>query len=325
VKDKKRVLKTHETGAIVAHINSDKFLGSKGAAITVTFDRPMAAQAQLRVRAHIRGDVMLRPGSVQLGTVQEGTAAAGSVAIVCQSQGGLRPVDVRAANPHLVARLTATGTSWQPTYRLDVRLDEEAPASDVHDQLMLVMSDRRTQIPVPVQCRVVAGVTVSPKRLLIGLVEPGDQVRKMVIVRGTAPFRIRDVRSDTHAFRLALPAQESAKPTHLIPVTFIAGDRPGKVVGTIHIQTDQGSEPVEVTAQAEVANMPPELVKVEPRERDPVSPPAETAKVAANAGQRTVPALLSVGHEEGPTSQRAHASHIPSLFARPADTAAEDN
>jgi hypothetical protein len=306
VKDNKRVLKTHETGAVVAHINSDKFLGSKGATITVTLDRPYPAQAQLRVRAYIRDDVMLRPGSVQLGTVNEGTAAERSIQILCPSQSGLRPVTVRGTNPHLAARLTATGNGWQPTYRLDVRLDERAPAGYVHEPLMLVMSDRRTQIPVPVECRVVAGLTVSPERLLVGLVEPGDQVRRMVIVRGSAPFRITDVRSNNYAFRSAAPAQDSPRATHVIPVTFLAGDRPGKVVGTIYIETDQGSEPVEVTAQAEVADTPPVLVDGKPGEPDPGAPPADTAAV-------------TVVHEDTP------ANRIPSLFARTADPPSEED
>jgi hypothetical protein len=174
VKDNKRVLKTHETGAIVAHVNSDKFLGSKGATITITLDRPFPAQAQLRVRVYIRQDVMLRPGSMQLGTVKQGAAAERAIEIVCPSQGGLRPVDIRSANPHLSARLVPTASGWQPTYRLHVRLDEQAPAGYVREQLLLVMGDGRTQIPVSVEGRVVAGVTVSPDRLLIGLVEPGE-------------------------------------------------------------------------------------------------------------------------------------------------------
>ena len=309
VKDNKRVLKTHETGAIVAHINSDKFLGSKGATITVTLDRPYPAQAQLRVRTYIRDDVALRPGSVQLGSVKQGTAAERSIEVLCPSQGGLRPVDVRSANPHVTARLVPAQGAWgQSTYRLVVRLDERAPAGLVQGQLMLLLSDRRTQIPVPVAGRVVAGVTVSPERLLIGSVDPGGEVRRMVIVRGTTPFRITEVWSESDAFRLAAPDEESAKPVHVIPVTFAAGDRPGQVVGTIYIETDQGGEPVKVTARAEVNDAPPVLVRVEAGEPDAASPPGETAAASV----------------EPPSAPPIFAGGIPSLFAQPAHAPVED-
>jgi len=273
VKDSKRVLKTHDTGVIVAHINSDKFLGSKGATITVTLDRPYPAQVHLRVRAYIRDDVALRPGSVRLGSVQEGTAAEQSIEVVCPSHTGLRPVDVRSPNPHVSARLATTQGVWgQSAYRLVVRLDEGAPAGPVREQLMLVLSDRRTQIPVAVAGRVVAGVTVSPERLLLGSVDPGGEVRKMVIVRGTTPFRITQVRSERGAFRLAAPETDSPRPIHVIPVLFAAGDRPGHVVDTISIATDQGGEPVKLTVRAEVNDAPPALVRVAAAE------PAETAE-----------------------------------------------
>ncbi|HUT94116.1 MAG TPA: DUF1573 domain-containing protein [Thermoguttaceae bacterium] len=323
VKDNKRVLKTHETGAIVAHVNSDKFLGSKGATITVTLDRPYPAQAQLRVRTYIRDDVALRPGSVQLGSVKQGTAAERSIEVLCPGQGGLRPVDVRSADPHLSARLLPAQGGWgQSTYRLVVRLDEQAPAGVVQRQLMLVLSDRRTQIPVPVAGRVVAGVTVSPERLLIGSVDPGGEVRRMVIVRGTTPFRITEVRSESDAFRLAAPDEDSTKPVHVIPVTFTAGDRPGQVVGTIYIETDQGGEPVKVTARAEVNDAPPVLVRVEAGEPDTAAPPAETA--AASVEPPSAPAILAVGHEEAPADPPIFANGIPSLFAQPADAPTED-
>lgn len=254
VKDDRRLLATHETAAIVAHVNSDKFLGSKGATITVSFDRPYAARAQLRVRAYIRDDVVLRPGSVQFGTVNAGTATERSVEVLCPGRSGLRPVEVRSTDPHLSASLASSRDARGKTaYRLNVRLDEQAPAGYIKEQLLLVLGDgQRTQIPVLVVGRVVAGVTVNPPRLLLGLVEPGQEVRKMVVVRGNTPFRIKSVRSDSDAFRLAVPADDSAKPAHVIPVTFIARDRPGEVVGAIHIETDQGSQPVELTARAMV-------------------------------------------------------------------------
>lgn len=253
VKDNRRVLKTYETTAIVAHVNSDKFLGSKGATITVSFDRPFAAQAQLRVRAYIRDDVVLRPGSVQFGTVHSGRATEQSVEVLCP---GLRPVDVRSTNPSLSASLASSRDAYGRTaYRLKVRLDEQAPAGHFKEHLTLVLGDRqRTQIPVLVEGRVLAGVTVTPPSLLLGLVEPGQQVRKMVVVRGSTPFRIKGVRTNSDAFRLAVPPEDSAKPAHVIPVTFIARDTPGEVVGAIHIETDQGIQPVEFTARAMVAS-----------------------------------------------------------------------
>jgi len=325
VKDNKRVLKTHETGVIVAHINSDKFLGSKGATITVTLDRPYPAQAQLRVRTYIRDDVTLRPGSVQLGSVKQGKAAERSIEVLCPSQGGLRPVDVRSAHPHVTARLVPAQGGWGETvYRLVVRLGEQAPAGVVQGQLMLVLSDRRTQIPVPVAGRVIAGVTVSPERLLIGSVDPGGEVRRMVIVRGTTPFRITEVRSENDAFRLAAPDEESAKPIHVIPVTFAAGDRPGQVIGTIYIETDQGGEPIKVTARAEIHDAPPVLVRVEADGPGAAAPPAETAAEAANVEPPSTPAIRAVGHEEAPADPPIFAGRIPSLFAQPANVPTED-
>ena len=64
-------LKTHEKGVILAKFNTSAFLGSKGATLTVTFDKPYFAEVQLQVRGYIRGDVALTPGIVDFGAVVE--------------------------------------------------------------------------------------------------------------------------------------------------------------------------------------------------------------------------------------------------------------
>ena len=72
---KQAQLKTYEKGAIIAAFNTRSFLGRKSATVTVTFDKPLYAEVQLHVSGHIRSDVVLSPGSVQLGSVDQGTPA----------------------------------------------------------------------------------------------------------------------------------------------------------------------------------------------------------------------------------------------------------
>ena len=75
------MLKTYEKGAIVAHFNTDSFLGQRGATLTVTIDQPFYAEVQLHVRGYIRSDVVVEPGSVQFGSIDQGTAAEQTVAV----------------------------------------------------------------------------------------------------------------------------------------------------------------------------------------------------------------------------------------------------
>ena len=68
-------LKTHEKGVILAKFNTTAFLGPRGAALTVTFDKPYFAEVQLQVRGYIRGDVTLTPGIVDFGEVASTVSA----------------------------------------------------------------------------------------------------------------------------------------------------------------------------------------------------------------------------------------------------------
>ena len=75
VENDKRTLKTYESGAIVAHLNSDTHVGQRAATLTVTFDQPYYAEAQLQIRALVHTDILMEPASVQFGTVEQGKAS----------------------------------------------------------------------------------------------------------------------------------------------------------------------------------------------------------------------------------------------------------
>lgn len=247
-------LKTYETGAIVAKVNTDAFRGNKGATITVTFDKPMYAEVQLHVSAFIRSDVLLNPGSVILGDINQGDGADQSILVAHEGSGGWEIVDVMSDNESIsgeVVEVTREGN--RVLYRLNVHVDEDMAPGYVNEHLMLVTNDSNSpHVPVPIEGRVLSSITVSPASLFMGVVQPGQKVRKQVVIRGTRPFRVVSIRGEGALFEFDDPSNQEAKTTHLIPVTFVAGETSGKVSGRIQIETDLGETFSELPAFAVV-------------------------------------------------------------------------
>ena len=167
-----RDLKTRETSDIIAKFNTRTFLGQHGATLTVTFDKPFYAEVQLRVAGNIRGDVTFEPAFVDLGNVDLGKGAERNVRVTHVGSTPWEIKDVRSANPSFEVHLSKpTHTAGQSAYDLMLRLKPETPAGYVKGQLILVTNDpRAAQIPMDVEGRVVAEVTVSPQLLALGTV-----------------------------------------------------------------------------------------------------------------------------------------------------------
>jgi len=250
---KKPWLKTYEKGAIVASINSSAFRGQRGATLTVTIDKPFYAEVQLQVRVYIRSDIVFTPGSVQLGDVDEGTPGEKLVSVSHAGQSDWRILGVKSANPHLSAEVLETRRDYgQVGYRLRVRLDEDAPAGYVKDHLVLLTNDYRKQVPLLVEGHVLSGITVSPDSLFMGVVEPGTKVTKPLVIRGKRPFRVLAIICDDESFEFGDFDNQEAKVVHVIPVTFVAGNDPGKVAQMIRIRTNLGQKTPELAAYAVV-------------------------------------------------------------------------
>ena len=252
------LLKTYEQGAILAHFNTDSFLGQRGATLTVTIDKPFYAEVQLHVRGYIRGDVVVEPGSVQFGSIDQGTGYNQTVSVNCTGRSDWKISDVKSANPHITAKAVETGRSYgKASYTLTVHVDASTPAGYLNDHLMLVTNDAAgRQIPVLVEGRVMPDITVSPTSLFMGVVQPGQKVTKQLVVKGKKPFRILGICCEDKSFQFDTSKEDAAKQLHLIPVTFTASADPGKVVGAIKIQTDQGEMTPELAAYAVVAAAP---------------------------------------------------------------------
>jgi hypothetical protein len=251
-------LKTHEVGEIVAEFNTRSFMGFKQATVTVTFDRPFPAEVQLSVSGFIRTDVVLQPGSVDLGTVDVGTAVEKKIAVTYAGREDWKILDAKTANPHFEVELVETGRGGgRVSYDMLVRLTKDAPSGYIKDRLLLVTSDDKgTELPVDIEGRVVSAFTVSPASLFMGVVQPGQRVSKQLVVRGKKPFRILSIDcNNNQSFSIDPPSEP--KMVHQVPVVFTAGEKPGKITQLITVRTDQGDEAVaKCTAYAQVVDGP---------------------------------------------------------------------
>ncbi len=248
----KDTLKTYEEAEVLAHFNTDRFSGQRGATLTVTIDRPYFAEVQLRVDGFIRTDVVMTPGGIEFGSLDEGAEVEKQLDVRYAGRNDWKITEIKCSNPNLVATATETlRQGGQVSYRVSVKLKPGAPAGYLQDQVLLVTDDRRVT-PISVEGRLIPELSVNPVSLAFGRVEPGQKVTKQIVVQGKRPFSIAGiVCHNGECFAFDVPTD--AKRVHLIPVTFTAGDEPGKVNQQIQIQTDLTSgAKAELRALAEV-------------------------------------------------------------------------
>lgn len=236
----KDTIKTWEKGTVVATLNSQSFLGFRTATITVTFDRPFFAEVQLNIQAHVRSDVVLTPGQIDFGTLDHGKEAQRKVSILYAGRQDWKILDVRSANPHVEVELHESQRAGNRVgYDMTVFLKPDAPAGYLSDQLVLITDDPKLgQVPVQVEGRITAPLSVSPSSLFLGVLSPGQSVVKQLVVRGKEPFRIKKVKCDDERFEFT--PNDSLKMLHTVPVRFTASSSTGKIAETIEIETDLG-------------------------------------------------------------------------------------
>ncbi len=249
----KTELKTYEKSEVVATFNTRQFTGHHSATITVFFDKPFYAELQLNVWGEIRSDVAVRPEQVDLGSVDQGTPVEKRVTVTHYGRSDWQILDVRSVNTHYeVEVVNGPRQGSTVSYDLIVRLKKDASPGYLKDQLILITNDQNAaQFPIEVEGVVNAELTVSPQILALGSVEAGQKVTKNVIVRGRKPFKIIAAHCDDDAITCKI--SDSANKVQLIPVTLVAGDKPGKLTKKLLIETDLGKSFVaEVTVQAEI-------------------------------------------------------------------------
>jgi hypothetical protein len=235
-------------------MDTNRFQHEKSSNVTVTFDQPMYATVVIPVKVYIRTDVALTPGSVNFGAVDLGQAQERKVELLYTGDEGWKITSVVANDPHIKAQVKETSRgNGQVGYDLIVALSPKTPAGIVREQLMMVTNDQAGQIPVLVQARVEADVTVTPSVVQLGSVAPGSETVKTVLLRGHNAFVIEKVECESAHGIFKMPQlSKDAKTVHVLPLTFTAPKQAGPLAEKFIVTIAGRPEPLTFTAQGTI-------------------------------------------------------------------------
>ena len=218
------VLKSHETGTILVHFNTDKVSGSQKATLNVSIDKPYPAVATLQVRGHVRNDITFEPSSVLFGSVPVGEAREKTVKVIYHGKNAFwNLLFAESSNPNLAVEIgQTTPRRGRTEVELKLKLDKDAPIGPLGENLFLTSSDTAIgRIPLLIEGEVRPPIVARPQEFSLGTVHEGEEIVRPVVLIGDKPFLVKELLvSDNDpenliAVTLQTPLETEPKSTHV--------------------------------------------------------------------------------------------------------------
>lgn len=229
---------------IEATVDTTKFQGYKASGLVLVLNRPQFIELDLNLTCFIRSDVTLNPGGADFQLVPRGSSPSLTLNLTAVRP-GWEIVKVHTVGDAVKAeaRKLVQSAGAPSQYQIVVTLDKSAPSGYFRDEITLFTNDANSpRIPVSVTANIQSAVSVAPAIVNLGRIKPGQEVKKVVLVKASKPFKVTGVKgmkpelSATNAF-------EDAKTFHNLTVTLKAPTQPGPYNATLEIATDIENEP----------------------------------------------------------------------------------
>jgi hypothetical protein len=236
-----------EVGCILAVFNTGTHSGSRGATITVTFDKPSFAEVQLNVKGYIRWDVVFTPGQVAFGKVPEGSAKELDVHMEYVGKSTWNVTHVSCDLPYVkVGIRESLRQGGKVHYDLKVSLDQSAPAGPIQSEITLHTNDLNIKtLSLGFSADIESTLSIQPNLVSLGAIGKEEQVKKLIRLTGAQPFKIISIESE--AFDVsATKLDEKSKDVHLVPLVFSPkslGSDKSEQKGKIYLLTDMDARP----------------------------------------------------------------------------------
>jgi len=216
----RKVLQPHEKGCLDVFMDARRFVGAKSVNIFFSVEHnpdntdpnQYSSTATLQVTANSRQDVVLNPGQISFGVVPAGQASSPQ-ALDVEYAGAMdwRVIEVvKHTAPLDVGYREIYRRPGQVGYRVTVTLKPEALPGPFKYELMLKTNDPTSPlVPVLVEATIQSSLTAVPSKVNAGHLKVGESVTKLVMVKGSKPFRVTSVEGLGEGLAAELPGKAS--------------------------------------------------------------------------------------------------------------------
>jgi hypothetical protein len=236
------VLKSHlkpgEETAVLARMDTTRFIGSRTVTIYVQFDRPKFEEVRLWIQANGRNDFNLTPDSLAFGQIKRGTSPAGSVSLTFYGNRDAQILSARGESNYIQPTFTEVRRlDSEVVYTLSAKLRPDTPVGKWYTDVWVKTNvQTMPHLRVPLTVEVESPLTVSPALVALGVLKVDGEGERRVIVRGVQPFRITRVKGGDDDLQVKSNSTE-AREVHVLTIRFKPG-RAGAVDRTVRVVTD---------------------------------------------------------------------------------------
>jgi Protein of unknown function (DUF1573) len=249
----KQWLQPGEETAIVARMDTNRFINTKTVTIFVTFNQPRFEEVRLWVQANSREDVMFSPDNIAFGQVKYGSTLESKINITFVGNSQTQVLDMKSESNYVQPTVKELRrNAGETVYEISANLRKDTPAGRWYTDIWLKTNNpAMPKLRVPVTVEVVSPLSVSPNTVSLGQVKAGTETDRKVIIRGVRPFRITGISGTDDQLQVRQTTNES-KNVHVLTVT-LNPQETGSLSRIIRVQTDlKTNGDIEFNAQAQV-------------------------------------------------------------------------
>jgi hypothetical protein len=243
------VLAPGQSTAVLAQMDTTRFIGPKTVTIYIQFDQPQFQEVQLSISANSRTDIAVTPDTIAFGPVPRGTSPARQTTVTFS--GGTQLVSVAAESNYVqLSAKGVRGNGYEATYEVTATLRPDTPVGKWFTDVWLNTNNASSpRIRVPLTVDVEPSLNLSPATVAFGQVPIGEDAERRVILRGPQPFRIKEFKGADDKVTVAAADAKDARPVHVLTVK-VKANGGGELSRTLTIVTDL---PGDSTAQLPVS------------------------------------------------------------------------
>ncbi len=231
-------LQPGEATAVVATMDTNRFVGSKAVTVYVTFGQPSFDEVRLLVQAYGRSDFAVTPDTLTFGQTRRGTNKTATATIVFYGTTDTRITEIKPESLYIKPEFKEIRRQdGEVAYEVTAHLRKDIPAGKWFADIWIKTNNPSLpQLRVPLTVEVESTLTAAPEAVAVGQVKAGSETEQRVIVRAAAPFKITAI-DGTDALLSIKDNTTEAKEVHVLTIKLKAA-KAGDLARTLHIHTD---------------------------------------------------------------------------------------